>query len=128
MPEVNIPLLRKCIEWAEAEHAKGEALSEWWQGMWAVTPQERDEGIFGMPQKAPECGTTYCIAGYICESQGLHDMPGWAGPAAAALGLVWSLGFYGDEVDAPAANRLFYANNTIEDVRRIAEDIAGERL
>ena len=80
MPEVNIPLLRKAVEWAEAE--------------------------------------ALCIAGKVA-----FDLTGNmsyfdAEPIAReALGL-----------DNGQAIRLFNQWNDIEDVRRIAEDIAGERL
>lgn len=120
---VNIPLLRKAVEWAEAEAAKPWELSEWYQGDWVSSPttiaaDSEDAEYFGIQvgtTKAAECGTCYCIAGYVCEVQGLDTKHSWDMHAADALGI---------SPNTP----LFNAHNTIEDVRRIAEDIAGERL
>jgi len=133
MPDVNIPLLRKAVEWAEAEAMKPDELCEWEQTMWVTTPQDQTDsrarlaesgprGRIGWMEKAamraPECGTCYCIAGYIA-----HEVEGMAigGSADEAAGDL--LGISTDNAD-----ELFNANNTIEDVRRIAESIAGEKL
>lgn len=122
---VNIPLLRKAVEWAEGEAAKPRELSEWEQGYWMLSVQTRVEAAanaerFGhglLPEfvKAPECGTCYCIAGYVAHSAGLDGAP--RREARDLLGL-----------SRQQAENLFDAYNTIEDVRRIAESIAGERL
>lgn len=131
-PTVNIPLLRKAVEWAEAEAAKGFERSEWYQADWVVTPEMRAEfarvqrahgatQVLGVASKAPECGTCYCIAGYVThEIEAVpvgSNHPSWIDIARPALGL-----------NEHQADQLFAANNTIEDVRRIAESIAGERL
>lgn len=118
MSEVNVPLLRKAVEWAESEAAKPREVSQWHQTRFA-------EPI--------DCGTAYCLAGWVAVNDGLpqsvfaeymakSDASGEAAitiedRAAAVLGLT-------DE----QANRLFDADNTIEDVREIAESMAGERL
>jgi hypothetical protein len=131
MTEVNIPLLRKAVEWAEAEAAKPAPLREWEQNFWYLPPEVRAERLEKRGddfterereayQKAPECGTCYCIAGYVASQLG-HDFStsGWEveDVAAEALGL-----------DLDQSDDLFDGRNTIEDVRRIAEEIAGERL
>ena len=123
---VNIPLLRKAVEWAEAEAAKPFELCEWRQAMWVTTfdedatrkwkfiAQRTTREALG---KAPECGTCYCIAGYVVAAVDgrEHVSLSTEERAAQLLGL-------------PGHSDLFDAVNTIEDVRRIAEDIAGERL
>lgn len=137
--QVNIPLLRKGVEWVE-EQAKlswveGRA---WWQDNWQ-TPKQYVEGFALMTTPpghmsdfdriAAGCGTAYCFAGYIgqlldpryAEStwvDGLHV----SSFAARALGLE-----AGPDPSAEA-NRLFRATNTAEDIRRVAEEIAGEPL
>lgn len=124
-PEVNIPLLRKAVEWAEAEAAKPVAERQWDQDWWMTSPQERAEEL-GLPES--ECGTAYCIAGWACYSNGEDFDPGGEGnllvsgahPSDRAQEL---LGLTSRE-----ANALFASRNTIEDVRCIAEEIAGERL
>lgn len=132
--EVNIPLLRKAVEWAETEATlgrdnRGRPLGHWYQGEWVL-----DWNRFLEESMQPAtCGTTYCIAGYVGQllneqlrtSQWLtKPMPDGGFQsihvsefAQEALGLT-------DE----QANRLFRGSNSVEDVRRIAEEIAGERL
>lgn len=134
--QVNIPLLRKAVEWAEAEAVKPPELREWEQAFWSLTPAQRDLRIENQrlsgeqPEdyydnlsreayyKAPECGTCYCIAGYVAAIEGVKAS-GWetAYVAEERLGL-----------DSEDADALFSSTNTIADVRRIAEEIAGERL
>lgn len=122
---VNIPLLRKAVEWAEAEAAKPWELCEWNQQDTIrppenVLPSFRDlqAGVSVSAQKAAECGTCFCVAGYVVA---VIDGPAWRDSrmkrAAEHLGL-----------NDDDAWDLFAANNTIADVRRIAESIAGERL
>ena len=125
--KVNIPLLRKAVEWAEAEAAKPPELCEWVQAWWRTAP-DASEGSWewrvrngrhrwDAVARSHECGTTYCIAGYIAEQVAGRVESGWSQIAQEALG-----------IHALAASRLFDAVNTIQDVRRIAEEIAGERL
>lgn len=114
--QVNIPLLRKAVEWAEAEAAKPPELCEWYQAAYCL-PQD----IIRAVGRSPECGTCYCVAGYVATlvSPGWYQADELAAPGIAmeALGL-----------DPVGRLRLFAMGNTIEDVRRIAEEIAGERL
>ena len=123
MSEVNIPLLRKAVEWAEAEAAKP---PEW------TASGSKSSGA-SSPTRTP--GTTATAATAYSR---VRDRP-TASPdtsarspdstrtptrtiAADLLGIKYN--GYGEE----AGDRLFNACNSIEDVRRIAEDIAGERL
>ncbi len=129
--QVNVPLLRKAVEWAEAEAAKPNGGS-WEQGAWFVATDEGDPNVVvpdwwdadsiryrrEMYEKTPECGTCFCIAGYTAFMvDGVVDARTVEHRAARALG-----------IDLDDAVVLFDANNTIADVRRIAEEIAGERL
>lgn len=126
LPTLNLPLLRKAVDWAEAETAKTEGFREWNQVAWMMNA---------------ECGTTYCIAGYVVVQSPLFEVTtvkdgqsGWAELRRTDTGrrVPWStaaaelLGLTRGEADD-----LFEADNSIEDVRRIAEEIAedaGERL
>lgn len=125
MSEVNIPLLRKAVEWVEAEAAKPPELCEWYQPEIRVTPEERAAEVewgWGVDLKrAPECGTCYCIAGYVValEQPAAFDSHGEGSLCDLANDLL-GLG--------RSSHRLFAMNNNIEDVRRIAEELAGERL
>lgn len=125
---LNVPLLRKAVEWVEEQAALPEEQSEWYQGTWRVDGEMLDRS----------CGTAYCMAGYIGqllderyrESQtvdGMHvaDFAGEAlglerpGPGEMLAG-VGSMGH--------AFQPLFHASNTVEDIRRIAERLAGGPL
>jgi hypothetical protein len=130
LPEPNIPLLRKAVEWAEAEAAKTDGTGLWNQAAYAV---------------ATDCGTAFCIAGWTVANaaedvtvgpyptgygteagelqQAIHDNGKpvvWESEAASLLGLT----------DGEAWD-LFNVDNDIHTVRRLAESIAarvGERL
>jgi len=139
MSDVNIPLLRKCVEWAEAEAMKPIELCEWNQLDWIADDTEQrmarlrvQEGEFftrldrALAIKAPECGTCYCIAGYIT-----HEIVGEKAGAEAGVMFGASRAIVAANalgISKNAAEPLFRADNTIEDVRRIAESIAGEKL
>ena len=132
MSTVNVPLLRKAVEWAEAEAAKPPELCEWEQRLYVLPTVETASADLiaefgGLERLAEErqrhgrsedCGTCYCVAGYVAslsgQEFGYHEADVIA---AEALGL-----------DGYEASSLFDARNTIEDVRRIAEEIARERL
>jgi hypothetical protein len=132
--QVNIPLLRKAVEWAEVEAAKPPELREWEQNWWVLTPEERakrreyaeesgDPDYYAPFEvaayyKAPECGTAYCIAGFVAAHEGSTETGMRVQDVACD-----ALGIYTQEAEA-----LFASQNTIADVRRIAEEIAGERL
>lgn len=119
-PTPDIPLLRKCVEWAEAEAAKPYALREWMQSHYVVLSESDDswEGSWMAHlrrAKSPECGTCFCIAGYAdhvagrdSEYQDVHES------AQELLGLTEDEG-----------ERLFDGGNDIKDVRREAEMIAA---
>lgn len=134
MSELNLPLLRECVEWAEMEAKQG-PWSHWYQGCWAIPYEEvmSHRGVtLGEGQTA--CGTAYCIAGYAAYSQGMVTPDGTALDisivsakcpdlpyvAFQELG-AHLLGLTQDEGD-----RLFRGTNTIEQVREIAEGICAD--
>lgn len=132
MSEVNVPLLRKAVEWAEAEAQKPAELCEWDQRYYSLPTVEQyrlnDEGDPGHEEeldftrrtlgKSPKCGACFCIAGYTqyVTTGSLNHITAFDA-AQAALGITRN-----------EARELFFAGNTIEDVRRISEAIAGEKL
>jgi hypothetical protein len=119
---VNVPLLRKAVEWAEGEHAlgfdsEGRPYGAWYQGEWMVLSGEDSEVTM-------HCGTSYCIAGYVAQTleprfaEGAYvDDVHVAEFARDALGIT-----------DLQASRLFHGSNKIRDVRQVAERIAGEPL
>lgn len=125
MTEFNLPLLRKAVEWAESEARKPQRESEWCQRYFATSGQALGR----------DCGTAYCIAGYVAEQAGLQvgvyhiDGDNEAKAAQDLLGIddhdAW-----GDSWGRDGTG-LFSSGNTIEDVREIATEIAekyGEEL
>lgn len=138
MNGVNVPLLRKVVEWAEAESKKPEIDREWKQDLWITTPAAKAFSLFRdvcgvtvkatqVKQVAEHCGTAYCIAGYIAQSVDARyvsesevDGVDVSRVAARELGI--------EEDLACARGGLFYGSNTIHDIRRIAEELAGEKL
>lgn len=128
MSELNVPLLRKAVEWVEEQAALPEEQSEWYQGTWRVSGDILDRS----------CGTAYCMAGYIGqllderykESQTVDGMH-VADFAGEALGLDTpdvDATYLGVGVIGHAFQPLFHASNTVEDIRRIAEELAGGPL
>lgn len=105
---VNMPLLRKAVAWAEAEAAKPEEECQWWQEEY-----EKAGDLIGRT-----CGTCYCIAGYVLHINGFATNGCADEQAAALLGI--------DVEDHNGCVGLFNAENTIADIRRIAEGIAEE--
>lgn len=133
MSEINVPLLRKAVEWAEAEAAKPKELCRWMQSLYicpspadleTLTPEQlaqlggRDCVTTASHGKDASCGTCFCVAGWIAfELEGNMSYQSTYDIARKALGLT------GRE-----ASDLFDACNSIEQVREIAEEIAGEKL
>lgn len=126
---VDIPLLRKGLEWAEAEAAKPLENCEWHQSRWRSDPRElsrvihfddNGEMVVVEVTKSPDCGTCFCLAGYLMTEAGIEfNDNGFDNETKGAelLGITLS-----------QASRLFAGGNTIGDLRTIAEEIAGERL
>ena len=123
MPDVNIPLLRKCVEWAEAEAMKlDQRESQWEQGAWVRMAEDIGRN----------CGTCYCIAGYVTlMGEGIErDEVGIFGFRDVSGKTIFPCKYAQESLGLSdrQTGQLFRAANTIEDVRRIAEEIAGERL
>lgn len=162
MTDVNIPLLRKALEFAEAAAARqvpfegaddpdyieldprtDSSNETWYQGTWASPKVQYVDEV--QDATLEHCGTAYCIAGFIASQQ-----PGYAIETEAVPNLVApengkylvrlnetidGKSFHHSTVAREAlgiskysAELLFSGGNDINDVRRIAEYIAGERL
>lgn len=131
----NVPYLRKVVEWVEAE-AKRTEDREWYQATWLVPGKE---AATDFSQQVDFCDTACCVAGKVALLEGwtpetYHDNISEGsrftsnvlkGGEKRHVGHVASdaLGLTDSEAD-----RLFMASNTVEDIRAIAEEIAGERL
>lgn len=114
---VNIPLLRKAVEWAEAEAERTDSARNQWE--------------VALADEASHCGTTFCVAGWTLFKAGwsvsqIARADDALDQAATLLGIpLWTA------EESLKGDHLFDGQNTIADVRRIAEEIAacaGERL
>jgi hypothetical protein len=136
LPDVDVPLLRKGVEWVLAESERSTDERSWFQRWWR-TRRVNEQG--------QACGTALCLAGYICEMD-----PSWewrdetlrhdfgppvrselvkmsahqAGPNGDTAGVHASrlLGLTYDE-----ANALFHESNTAETIRSLAREICESR-
>ncbi len=132
----NVPYLRKLVEWVETEAKRTEA-REWYQATW-LAPGNEARIDFG--QEIDFCDTACCVAGKVALLEGwkpetysnrdMSNNPGFTGNVIkggvtkhASHVARDALGLTNDQSD-----RLFEAVNTAEDIRAIAEEIAGERL
>jgi hypothetical protein len=126
-PSVNIPLLRKAVEWAEASAAAEDG--EWHQGAWVhfnqvVAEQLGAVVIAGSRHAIEKCGTAYCIAGYVGQLvDPAYEKSEWVGDTHVSIAAEMALGLTSEQAD-----QLFRGSNTIEDIRRVAEEIAGGPL
>ena len=138
---VNIPLLRKSVEWAEAEAVKPWRFRQWNQQDWLKSSKDfwgQTRDAFGRfirggkrLQKDPSCGTCCCIAGWVALEAGAQEiphMPGMCQTPDGELRVVAELARKELGLSYQQGSHLFNADNTIKDIRRIAEAIAGERL
>lgn len=79
-PNVDVPKLRKVVEWARVQDAleqRGKD-SEWYQSSWV---SHAHENICENPacwdceeaRKRARCGTRYCLAGYVAHLDGVME-------------------------------------------------------
>ncbi len=123
MTDVNIPLLRKAVEWVEEQDALPEETRTWYQGAyvvierWRVADLAHDTG----------CGTAYCLAGYVASQVD----PNLAESSAYVNddGDYVSTNLVASEIlGLPYDHNLFNGGNDAETIRRLAEEYAGEKL
>lgn len=125
---VDVPLLRKAVEWVEEQDQLDQAKRQWMQDIVILPEHQRVK----YNKHEVGCGTAYCVAGYIAQlvderfQTTAQVVPARLSGDALdvaheALGLV-------NEYGALMNNGLFYATNTAADVRRRAEEIVGEPL
>jgi hypothetical protein len=132
--DVNVPLLRKAVEWAEAEAARPEG-GHWLQPSWVrdlstLSPAER-EAREAQGLHLASCGTAYCIAGWVAQHEAGPENVSVPSVSVTAGGRTWMIDDYAAArlgLNFMDADRLFAGSNTIEDVRRIAEEIVGGPL
>lgn len=153
-PTPNVPALRKAVEFAETSHAQYgwdpiEWIDEdtppdtaWYQPRYSTLLRHPTrQAVRSGEATLQTCGTAYCIAGYT-----VSQLPGYRAEVALDRHgehpvlketldgcLLTDITIYEaarDELGLTLdqAMRLFDADNSVKNVRRIAEEIAGERL
>jgi hypothetical protein len=131
---VNVALLRKGVEWVEEQNTLPWADRVWNQNYWMIDAEEAEPAPKETDAKQGEvknfCGTCYCFAGnvaawdgYRVYSEGMAKNPRTGESVDPESYAIERLG-----ITNPQAWALFDEENTAEDIRRIAEEIAGQRL
>lgn len=129
----NVPYLRKIVEWVETE-AKRTEDREWYQATWMSPGNEAQVDFSG---QIHFCDTACCVAGKVALLEGWRPQTYNGDNSSGFTGNV----IKGDEtmhtsavaqnalgLTQDQADDLFEATNDAEDIRAIAEKIAGERL
>jgi hypothetical protein len=129
---LNIELLRDAVEWVEWQNTLDIEKREWNQEVWFADLDALREGsvhrllgpsIHLAGAQRTECGTVCCVAGYVTQKvDGIDQLKNdflYRGVMTARGRATQLLGIDNDE-----ASVLFDSENTAEDVRRIAEEIA----
>lgn len=119
--KVNLPLLRKGVEWVIAQDQLPLSIREWNQEFWRVSGDEINR----------ECGTAYCLAGYVCEVSNVTWMTTSDDVMDAHLVNVNGDVVYASDqaqnllnIDPDVAESLFHFMNSASDIVRIARIIA----
>lgn len=121
---MDVPLLRKVVEWVEWQDALYEG-KEWYQGTWFY------QSFF--VEETEWCDSAMCVAGKVATDAG------WMPTMVASYydscvvkdgekRLVWDVAAELLGLEQEVADTLFDGDNEAHDIRRIAEGIAGERL
>jgi hypothetical protein len=136
-PTVNIPLLRKAVEWVEFQASLPEIDREWYQARYIAPPDIMAMSLIEVSSDTTSreyrqqlsaltnhCGTAYCVAGYVGQlASDDYKHTDQAGDVHVAEFARQELGLTNEE-----SQRLFAGENDAAAVRRIAESIAGEAL
>lgn len=139
---LNIELLRDAVEWVEWQNTLDVEKREWTQGVWFADLDRLRQGHTPaysslwagiseefqqeVAEERTECGTAYCVAGYIVQKElgvnylkkmfSLDHFAGSTGANAAEL-----LGISESEADM-----LFDEDNDASDIRIEAEALAAK--
>lgn len=117
---VNIPVLRKAVEWVE-EQDKFPAETRSWNQYGIITSEEYRVRSLKHEQG---CGTGYCIAGYIAETFAPEELAAGQ-PVIRTAMRVLNLTLH-DLITT--GQTLFAAENSAAQIRTYAEKLAGEKL
>lgn len=123
---INIPLLRKTVEWVEEQDTLSPRTNPervWNQRTWYESIALGD--IFGLGWS---CGTAMCFAGKVAIEAGWEPVGQSHVKRGEVLMHIDDAARLELGISENDSEYLFEGDNTAEDIRRIAENIAGERL
>jgi len=142
---IDVPLLRKAVEWVEEQEKLPTEERGWYQGSWGR--RENAERTLPLHKLDKEeqgyCGTNMCLAGHIAVLAGWEIEYDWRGfgnfcyATEATKGgrtldiqdiAIKELGADKGDNDLSLVHNLFHGENTAHDIRQSAEMLAGERL
>lgn len=133
----DVPRLRKYTEWVEEQATLPEYKRQWNQEFFALTEDmltRQDVWWFGatalevLQAATHECGSVCCVAGKVAMDDGWAPLPGNQVVRDGVVRHPFHVAKEALGLNERQATELFAASNTAEDVRRVAEWIAGERL
>lgn len=123
---VNVPLLRKAVEWVESQpevprprHSLHDHDEVYW-----------DQEVWGRKQ---HCGTALCLAGYVTWLEGWKPVASNS-PRGGFTARDGETAYIPDlavellGITKQQSDELFFGGNTAADIRSVAEKIAGEPL
>lgn len=125
MTEVNVPLLRKAVEWVEQQDQLSVQVRQWYQQSYVV---EEDKRVWELGHERG-CGTAYCVAGYIgslVDERYVNEQ--WAEGEDGELVHVSAVAQEALGLNDALGASLFAAYNDAPRIREIAEQLAGEKL
>lgn len=147
---IDIPRLRKLVEWVEEQDMKPVGLSTWEQDNWITQSQDyeyahdilqfqglqhlSDMGLRNAQRYEHDCEAAFCAAGkVVADEHGvasmlttmvrLPDVDAVPNIVPIAVEAQRLLG-----LDEGQASALFASGNDADTIRRLAEEFAGERL
>lgn len=134
-PEVNISLLRKAVEWVEWQDALAKPKRQWDQAVWVwfktkkgTLMKDRRRVAQVVQSNKWECQTVMCLAGFVALEGGWK--PTTQDGEVTKDGEVRAVPMVAEELLGIRNFNpgLFNGENDARDIRRIAEQLAGERL
>lgn len=147
---LDVPLLRKAVEWAEEQDKLPAKKRTWFQGSWSrrekVDGPVDDARIYAHENieehERNYCGTNMCIAGKIAQLTGWEPEYVWNGIGAFVYASFASKDGVSKDIadiardelgvetllDSSACHMLFHGDNGVVEIRKAAELLAGERL
>ena len=131
---LNIPLLRKSVEWVETQEQLAGSKRHWFQGSWTKKLMDHAQ----QDLNDPYCGSAMCVAGKVSFDAGWK--PVWYeeddggteyADNATKNGVEMSIDLIARNelgITYEQSEALFAGYNDASDIRRVAESIAGQRL